>query len=177
MSCKEYPSISIACIKLSEERAVIIARITVCPWQSYSFGFKFSHNVPPKAKLRAHSPLKGSQLGSVAVSRKSSLACKLVENLDKKWGTYLVQTTTSWKTVQTTPKSRLNSPKNNTCRWYDDKQSCKISCPNSTFFVRYKNNKFLTNHLDNFLAWNPNPSARWIATCPHCNWNCLWMRP
>ena len=27
-------------------------------------------------------------------------------------------------------------------------------CPNSTSFVRYKNNKFLTNHLDSFLAWN-----------------------
>ena len=25
---------------------------------------------------------------------------------------------------------------------------------NSTPFVRYKNNKFLTNYLDNFLAWN-----------------------
>ena len=142
MSCKEYPSISIACIKLSEERAVIIARITVCPWQSYSFGFKFSHNVPPKAKLRGHSPLKGSQLGSVAVSRKSSLACKLVENLDKKWETYLVQTITSWKSVQTTPKkSSKFTKKNNTCRWYDDKQPCKISCSNSTLFVRYKNNK------------------------------------
>ena len=44
--------------------------------------------------------------------------------------------------------------KNHTCRWYDDTQSYKIFCPNSTSFVRYKNNKFLTNHMDNFLAWN-----------------------
>ena len=39
-------------------------------------------------------------------------------------------------------KNRLNSPKNYTCRWYDDTQFCKISCPNLTSFVRYKNNKF-----------------------------------
>ena len=39
-------------------------------------------------------------------------------------------------------------------RWYDDTQPCKIFCPNSTSFVRYKNIKFLTNHLDNFLVWN-----------------------
>ena len=51
-------------------------------------------------------------------------------------------------------KSSLNSQKNHTYRWYDDKQPCKISCPNSTSFVRYKNNKYLTNHLDNFLTWN-----------------------
>jgi hypothetical protein len=51
-------------------------------------------------------------------------------------------------------KSHLNSPKNHICRWYDDRQPYKISCPNSTSFVRYKNNKFLTNRLDNFLAWN-----------------------
>ena len=43
--------------------------------------------------------------------------------------------------------------KNHTCRWYDDTQSFKISYSNSTSFVRYKNNKFLTNHLDSFLAW------------------------
>ena len=52
-------------------------------------------------------------------------------------------------------KIYLNSPKkNHTCRWYIDIQFCKISYPNSTSFVRYKNNKFLTNYLDNFLAWN-----------------------
>jgi hypothetical protein len=28
----------------------------------------------------------------------------------------------------------------------------KISCPNSNLFVRYKNNKFLTDPMDNFLA-------------------------
>jgi len=42
--------------------------------------------------------------------------------------------------------------KNHTSRCYDDTQSCKISCLNSTSFMRYKNNKFLTNHLDSFLA-------------------------
>ena len=56
-------------------------------------------------------------------------------------------------------KSRLNSPKNHTCRWYDDTQSCKISCPNSTSFVRYKNNKFLKNHIC------PNKSAFWLEIC------------
>ena len=40
-------------------------------------------------------------------------------------------------------KSHLNSQKNHTCRWYDDTQLYKISCPNSTSFVRYKNNKFV----------------------------------
>ena len=37
--------------------------------------------------------------------------------------------------------SKFNK-KNHTCRCYDDTQLCKISCPNSTSFVRYKNNKF-----------------------------------
>jgi hypothetical protein len=32
------------------------------------------------------------------------------------------------------------------------KKDAKISCPNSNLFVRYKNNKFLANHVDNFLA-------------------------
>ena len=32
----------------------------------------------------------------------------------------------------------------------DDTQPCNISFPNSTSFVRYKNNKFLTNHLTTF---------------------------
>ena len=40
--------------------------------------------------------------------------------------------------------------KNHIFRCYDDTQSCKISCLNSTSFMRYKNNKFLTNHLDSF---------------------------
>ena len=53
-----------------------------------------------------------------------------------------MQTTTSWKPVQTTAKNRLNSPKNHKCRWYDDTQSCKIFCPNSTSIMRYKNKKF-----------------------------------
>jgi hypothetical protein len=35
----------------------------------------------------------------------------------------------SWKSVQTTKKTRLNSPKNHMCRWYDDTQLCKISYP------------------------------------------------
>ena len=60
----------------------------------------------------------------------------------------------SWKLIQTAVKKSSKFTKNHTCRWYDDTQSCNISCPNSTSFVRYKNNKFQTNHLDNFLAWN-----------------------
>ena len=40
-------------------------------------------------------------------------------------------------------KNCLNLSKNHTCRWYYDTQPCKQSCPNSTLFVRYKNNKFL----------------------------------
>ena len=61
----------------------------------------------------------------------------------------------SWKSKQTTTKKLSKfTQKNHTCRWYNDTQSCKIFCPNSAWFVRYKNNKFLTNHLDNFLAWN-----------------------
>ena len=60
----------------------------------------------------------------------------------------------SWKPVQTTAKKSSKFIKKITRRWYDDTQPCKISCPNSTLFVRYKNNKFLTNHLDSFLAWN-----------------------
>ena len=71
-----------------------------------------------------------------------------------KMGTYLVETTTSWKPVQTMEKKWSKFTKNHTCRWYDDIQFCKISCPNLTSFVRYRNNKFLTNHLDCFLAWN-----------------------
>ena len=51
-------------------------------------------------------------------------------------------------------KSRLNSPKNHTCRWYDDTQPCKISCPNSTSFVRYKNNKFQARKLSRWLVRN-----------------------
>ena len=71
--------------------------------------------------------------------RRLRMWCKLQprENLYKLW-----------------QNSHLNSPKNDTCRWYDDTQLCKISCLNSTSFVRYKNNKFLTNYLDSFLAWN-----------------------
>jgi hypothetical protein len=34
----------------------------------------------------------------------------------------------------------------------DDTQYYKISYLNSSSFVRYKNNKFLTNFMDNFLA-------------------------
>jgi hypothetical protein len=54
----------------------------------------------------------------------------------------------SWKSVQTTKKTRLNSPKNHMCRWYDDTQLCKISYSiNSTSFVKYKNNKFQARNL------------------------------
>ena len=59
-----------------------------------------------------------------------------------KIGTYVVETATSWKLVQTTTKKLFKfTKKNHTCRWYDDTQLCKICCPNSTSFVRYKNNK------------------------------------
>ena len=51
-------------------------------------------------------------------------------------------------------KIRLNSPKNHTCRWYDDTQPCKISCPNSTSFVRYKNNNFQTKKLSRWFVRN-----------------------
>jgi len=69
--------------------------------------------------------------------------------------TYLVETKLPWKPVQTTAKKLFKfTKKNHTCRWYDDTQSYKIFCPNSISFVIYKNNKFLTNHLDSFLAWN-----------------------
>jgi hypothetical protein len=40
-------------------------------------------------------------------------------------------------------KSRLNFLKNHTCRWYDDTQRYKISCPNLASFAGYKNKKFL----------------------------------
>ena len=69
--------------------------------------------------------------------------------------TYLVETKFLWKFVQITTKKLSKFTKNfYTYRWYDDTQSCKISCPRTTSFVWYKNNKFLTNHLDNLLAWN-----------------------
>ena len=42
--------------------------------------------------------------------------------------------------------------KNHTCRWYDDTQSCKISCPNSTSYVRYKNNKFQARKLSKWFV-------------------------
>ena len=51
-------------------------------------------------------------------------------------------------------KSRLNSPKNHTCRWYDDTQFCKISCSNSTLLVRYKNNKFQDRKLSRWFVGN-----------------------
>ena len=46
-------------------------------------------------------------------------------------------------------KNHLNSQKNHTSRWYDGTQPYKISCPNSTSSVRYKNNKFLFLYLTN----------------------------
>ena len=59
--------------------------------------------------------------------RRLRMWCKLQprENLYKLW-----------------QNSHLNSQKNDTCRWYDDTQLCKISCLNSTSSVRYKKTNF-----------------------------------
>ena len=63
-----------------------------------------------------------------------------------------METSLLWKLVQTTAKgSSKFIKKNHTCRWYDDTQPCKISCPNSTLFVRYKNNKFQPRKLSDDL--------------------------
>ena len=58
------------------------------------------------------------------------------------------------KNCKSRQKSRLNSPKNHTCRWYDDTQPYKISCPNSTLFVRYKNDKFQARKMSIWFVRN-----------------------
>ena len=60
----------------------------------------------------------------------------------------------SWKLIQTSVKNSSKFTKNHTCRWYDDTQSCNISCPNSTSFVRYKNNKFQIWKLSRWFVRN-----------------------
>ena len=57
----------------------------------------------------------------------------------------------SYKSQQ---KNCLNSPKKHICRWYDDTQFYKISCPNSTSFVRYKNNNFQDRKLFRWFVRN-----------------------
>jgi hypothetical protein len=64
-----------------------------------------------------------------------------------------VETTISVKILcKLQQKKCLHSKKNHTYRWYDDTQPSKISYTNSVSFVRYKHNKFITNHLNNFRS-------------------------
>ena len=44
---------------------------------------------------------------------------------------------------------------NHTCRWYDDTQPCKTSCPNSTSFVKYTNNNFQARNQSRWFVRNP----------------------
>jgi hypothetical protein len=89
------------------------------------------------------------------------ILCAVQKNLQDSLinkGTYRVETITFVKPMQATAKSRINSPKNHTCRWYDDTQPCKIFYPNSTAFVRYKNNWFQSRKLsgaDHFRIYLP----------------------
>jgi hypothetical protein len=63
----------------------------------------------------------------------------------------------AYKTCKATyqvKKSSKFTKKNHICRWYDDTQPYKISCPNSTSFIRYKNSKFQARKLSRRFVRN-----------------------